>query len=328
MSQSTSPDAAPVTTSPTAGESAAPALTFLTPTYNRAHTLPRVYASLTKQTSSDFEWVVVDDGSTDGTGELVKKWCAEATFPISYIRQDNAGKPSAVNAGVARAKGTLVAILDSDDEATPSAAKAFMPIWRAMSDSERDAHWCVTGLCADTKGVICGSRFPVDGASLTGADLNYRLTVDGEKWSAVRRDLMLANQYPTGPGLKFIPEGIVLDKLARSHLARCVNAVMRVYHVPEKGSDSNLSTSLRTAVENGRGMVMVDEQALNSDLRHFVAAPAKFLRMAIRIGRFGLHGDTLSPTIQRLRPAANVLVALALPLGALLYRRDLLRLQG
>ena len=67
--------------------------TVFTASYNRAHTLHRVYESLRVQTFRDFEWLVVDDGSTDATGELLKKWQAEANFPFRYIYQQNQGKP-------------------------------------------------------------------------------------------------------------------------------------------------------------------------------------------------------------------------------------------
>ncbi len=65
-----------------------------TSTYNRAHFLERVYQSLCNQTLRDFEWLVVDDGSTDGTAELVQPWLQESEFPIRYLRKENGGKTS------------------------------------------------------------------------------------------------------------------------------------------------------------------------------------------------------------------------------------------
>src|SRR5260370_1372771 len=81
--------------------------TVFTPTFNRCSTLPRVYESLRHQTLRDFEWLIVDDGSTDGTGELVEEWQTESDFPIRYIYQENQGKPVAFNRGVQEAQADL-----------------------------------------------------------------------------------------------------------------------------------------------------------------------------------------------------------------------------
>src|SRR5262245_31274251 len=83
--------------------------TVFTPTYNRAHLLPRVYESLRQQTFRDFEWLVIDDGSKDNTGEVVQAWQRDAPFPIRYLAQPNGGKHTAVNRGAKEARGRLLA---------------------------------------------------------------------------------------------------------------------------------------------------------------------------------------------------------------------------
>ncbi len=95
--------------------------TVFTATFNRAHVLHRVYHSLRAQTFRDFEWLVVDDGSTDGTGALVEAWRAEADFPIRYRYQENRGKHVACNRAVAEARGRFFLTLDSDDACVPQA---------------------------------------------------------------------------------------------------------------------------------------------------------------------------------------------------------------
>lgn len=98
-----------------------PLFTVFTPTYNRAHLLHRVYESLKKQTCKDFEWLIVDDGSTDATGDLIAAWQQESLtdFPIRYIWQDNGHKKSAFNRGVKEAHGELFVPWDSDDVSSP-----------------------------------------------------------------------------------------------------------------------------------------------------------------------------------------------------------------
>ena len=72
-----------------------------TPTYNRAYILPTLYESLVSQTSQDFMWLIVDDGSTDGTCSLVSSWKREGKVDITYVKKENGGKPRAINTGVA-----------------------------------------------------------------------------------------------------------------------------------------------------------------------------------------------------------------------------------
>lgn len=90
-------------------------LTIFTPTYNRANTLPRVFKSLEMQTLKNFEWLIIDDGSTDNTEEVVNSFYSKASFPIRYVKQENAGKQAAWNKAVGLANGKYFCGLDSDD---------------------------------------------------------------------------------------------------------------------------------------------------------------------------------------------------------------------
>ena len=97
-------------------------ITVLTPTYNRAHILPNLYGSLCRQTNQFFDWLVVDDGSTDDTEALVNKWVSmDHSFRISYIRKENGGKNRAINDGVRMIDTPFTMIVDSDDFLTDDA---------------------------------------------------------------------------------------------------------------------------------------------------------------------------------------------------------------
>jgi glycosyltransferase involved in cell wall biosynthesis len=97
--------------------------TIFTPTYNRAYKLPRLYLSLQEQTVKNFEWLIIDDGSTDHTMEVVSEWqkSKDNGFQIRYIRKENAGKPRAINDASQIANGKYIQIMDSDDYLTPDA---------------------------------------------------------------------------------------------------------------------------------------------------------------------------------------------------------------
>ena len=136
--------------------------TVFTATYNRAHLLSRVYNSLRQQTFRDFEWLVVDDGSTDDTRTVVETLQREADFPIRYIYQENGHKKTAFNRGVKEAKGDLFLPLDHDDEATPHALEIFHRHWITIPDDLRSKFTGVCGLCINEKGQIIGDSFPSD----------------------------------------------------------------------------------------------------------------------------------------------------------------------
>ena len=134
--------------------------TVFTATFNRARVLHRVYDSLRAQTFRDFEWLVVDDGSTDGTGALVAAWRAEADFPIRYRYQENRGKHVACNRAVAEARGRFFLTLDSDDACVPQALARLNRHWEEIPEREQPGFSAVTVLCMDVAGRIVGDRFP------------------------------------------------------------------------------------------------------------------------------------------------------------------------
>ncbi len=107
-----------------------PTLTVFTPSYNRAHTLVRTYESLCRQTSKDFEWLIVDDGSTDCTEELVFSWLANNNdFRIRYIKKDNGGLFTGYNTAIANTLTELNVCIDSDDIMPDNAIEKILNIW-------------------------------------------------------------------------------------------------------------------------------------------------------------------------------------------------------
>ena len=104
-------------------------LTIFTPTYNRAYSLERLYKSLVTQSLKDFEWLVVDDGSTDNTEELINKFVSDNKVKICYFKQENGGKHRAINRGAAMAQGDYFLIVDSDDYLTSDAVESIKREW-------------------------------------------------------------------------------------------------------------------------------------------------------------------------------------------------------
>lgn len=163
-------------------------LTVFTPTYNRAHLLERTYRSMCEQTCRDFEWIVVDDGSTDFTRELVQGWLDEKVIDIRYIYKENGGLYTGYNTAYAEARGELVCCVDSDDYMPPHAVETILNTWRERGG---DNYAGVIGLDFDchTRKPI-GGYFPHDMTECYFLDLYLRSIHRADTKTALRTDLV------------------------------------------------------------------------------------------------------------------------------------------
>lgn len=185
-------------------------LTIFTPTYNRAHTLKRAFESLCSQKIKDFEWLVVDDGSTDETECLVSGWIKDADFPIKYVKKENGGKHTAYNIALKKAKGELFFNLDSDDWLPND----FMRILEGLKEYFFQNHNIagVVSLKADKFGKILGIPFTKDVHTDYLGHLNKKLK--GEYSFIFKTEIAQKYCFPIFNGEKFIPETIVYDQFA------------------------------------------------------------------------------------------------------------------
>jgi glycosyltransferase involved in cell wall biosynthesis len=258
--------------------------TVVTPTFNRAETLCRPYESLRAQTISDFEWLVMDDGSTDGTASLVSQWQEAASFPIRYFHQENRGKHVAFNRAVREANGELLVQLDSDDACADNALERFDAIWRAIPQSRRSRFagiWCH---CLDHWGRLIGTPFPRDSMDTTAPDVYYRYGVKGEKWFCCRTEVLRQFPFPEFPGFTYVPESIVWSRMTRKYLIRCVNEALRIYWtVGPSITRSGMSHTGREACR------LQHLTALNEYTPWFVDAPLLFLKAGVHYSRFSFH---------------------------------------
>lgn len=296
--------------------------TVFTPTHNRKLTLPRVYESLCRQTLRDFEWLIVDDGSTDDTEELVAAWQREGSLDIRYVWQERGHKKSAFNHGVRLARGELFLSLDSDDACVPEALERFAHHWRSIPDERRDGFSAVTALCQDEDGNLVGDRFPLDVLDSNPMELRYVHRVAGEKWGFQRTAVLRQFPFPeTVPGL--VPEDVVWAPIGRAYATRYVNEELRIYHAPPPGVETQLSKSIDfRAMAPGHVEWMLS--VLTVELPYFRHSPWSFLRSAALLVRFCSHlGCGSLRSLRRLRSwFALSLVLIAAPWGLLLYCRD------
>ena len=299
--------------------------TVLTPSYNRADTLGRVYASLCGQSFQDFEWLIVDDGSTDNTRARVLQWQQEARFPIRYAWQPNQHKKTAFNHGVREAQGELIVALDSDDSLEADALDAMARAWSGILPQDRPRFVAVTGLCARPDGGIVGDRFPEDVLDASVLDMTFKYRVRGEKFGCMRTEVLRQFPFPDEiPG--FIPESLVWRAMARAGFqTRFVNQVFRVYY----DSPDSLSVQGRNSQQHALGLWLLAHDTVVKCLPWFRYQPQAFFVAAARYTRFALHVRRTGQALPADRPltglGSRLLVVAMWPVGALLYGRDRFR---
>lgn len=299
--------------------------TVFTPTYNRALTLHRVYESLCAQTLRSFEWLVVDDGSTDGTEALVAGWIREGRLPIRYIKQSNQGKHIAFNTGVANARGELFLSADDDDRFTADALERFHYHWISIPKTKRNDFVGATCLCETELGDLVGDPFPQDVIDSDSAEIRYRYKVDGEKWGFQRTEVLKQYPFPVvdkHKGYVVVPENIVWLRIASRYKTRYFNERLRIYYIHDEGETATRTLRNPTAMALG----ILDSQCivLNSHWKYFKEAPKEFIGSALRYGRFALHaGVGMRSALSVLdEKGARRLVLSLWPLAFTIMQRD------
>lgn len=213
-------------------------LTVFTPAYNRAHTLRRAFESLKKQTCKDFEWLIIDDGSTDGTSELIEIFKKEADFPVRYYWKENGGRHTAVNYSYQFLRTKYVVTLDSDDELTSDAVELMLRAWESVPKDRYNQIWCVSGreMDANTRRLV-GAPYPNNINELSGRKQRKELLkYEGEKHCCRKVDIHIQYKFPVYDDTKFVLENTVWEVINRRYDQWCVNDVYGLYHTESEDS--------------------------------------------------------------------------------------------
>lgn len=215
-------------------------ITVFTPTYNRAYILERLYRSLQSQTYTDFEWLVIDDGSTDNTEILLKKWQSESdTFPIRYYKQKNGGKCRAINRALNLARGVLFFTVDSDDYLTDDALEKICK-WESLLP--KDKKFCgVVGNLGTSEEFT--PNIPFKEAYLDKSLLErdtYRedgkKVLGGERAYVFYTEIHKKYKYPEFEDEKFMTEAVAWNRMAADgYIMRFYKEIIWIYEYREDG---------------------------------------------------------------------------------------------
>ena len=188
-------------------------ITVLTTTYNRAYRLPELYGSLKRQTRKDFEWIIIDDGSTDETGSLVEAWKAEDNgFDIVYRYTPNGGKHRGLNLGISIAGGDAIINVDSDDYLADDAIEFIDSHFPEVY--EEDEYAGIGCLMCDRGGSVVGGEPGFEDAY--DADVySFNTSVHpGDKVEVYKTDVLRNYPYPEHEGENFLPESAAIYKMS------------------------------------------------------------------------------------------------------------------
>ena len=303
-------------------------ITIFTPTYNRAHLLPKLYESLCRQIYSDFEWVIVDDGSVDNTEEVVNSQftihnsqlkvdnsnsfasslVSQLHFPIRYFYQENGGKHRAINRGVKEARGELFFIADSDDWLPEDALAIVAEEYAKIKDDKTVAG--VAGLDCYEKGDVVGSGLPKETINCNAIDIRLKHHVTGDLKEVFRTSVLREFPFPEIEGERFCPEQLVWFRIAQKYKLHYFNQPIYIAAYQEQGITAGIvKARMKSPIAS-----MMCYQELNG---YAVPFPQK-MKAAINYWRFRLCSKKGHKHIPHLSWWWNWVM----PLGWLLHLND------
>ncbi|MDD5862197.1 MAG: glycosyltransferase family 2 protein [Prevotella sp.] len=284
-------------------------ITIFTPTYNRGYSLPRLFESILKQTSKDFEWIIIDDGSTDNTEKLCQSWAAQHQF-ITFVKKQNGGKFRAVNLGAKLAKGDWFFIVDSDDWLPADAIENIIEEEKNIS-SQRIGVIC--GLKCYENGISLNKKVAFNTIECTHYHFKFVLGAVNDLAEVIQTSVIREYPFPDSyPEENFCPEAVIFNRIAKKYLTHYFNK--NIYFC-EYQSDGLSANSVRIRMKNWKYSMLCYAEQANCPV------PFKIkVRSWINFWRFFYCADqkiTLHP--YKLSPAAF----LFRPFGYLFHLKDL-----
>ena len=229
--------------------------TVFTPVYNCEKSILKVHESLLSQSFKDFEWLVINDGSTDNSHQVITEIVRTSNLNIHYFNNDvNKHKMSCFFQAINLAQGEFLLPFDGDDECVPNDLEVFNKTYNDTPEELKPKVGAVTVLCEDQHGELVGELFPKDPYYCDTVDAWMSHQIIGEKWGFTKTDVLKSIKInPEMLNIGFVPEGIVWNLVAKSgYLTKCVNQILRIYHTGVEGSIMNTPMSSK----NARGVIL------------------------------------------------------------------------
>lgn len=226
-------------------------ITIITPTYNRADLLPGLYGSLLRQTNKDFEWLVVDDGSKDNTAELIRQYIEEGKIPVLYEKQQNAGKHTALNRGIAMIRSELTFIVDSDDYLPDDAVETILSYHQKYKNTPDLCGYSFLRCHQD--GRVNTAYFPEDEKIDTYLHVRINGNIGGDKAEVFFTEILKKYPFAVFEGEKYMPEDAVWMQMSGPYRMVHINKNVYICDYLEEGLTN---TGRRMKIYSPKGMVL------------------------------------------------------------------------
>lgn len=225
-------------------DKAKPFVSICTPVYNRIHTIERPLNSIKNQDYKNFEYIIVDDGSTDGVEKKIYKFMDEVDFPVIYIKKNNGGVHTARNAAIKIARGKLFTNLDSDDAYLPNALSTFVETWLNIPNDKKNKYREIIALFENENHNIVGELFPDNINSMDSKMANKICTsIKGDHCSINVTEILKNNLFPEPKGVKYVAESIIWRRLDKKYMAYYINKPLGINY---QYGDDHMSRSKKS----------------------------------------------------------------------------------
>lgn len=295
-------------------------VTIFTPTYNRKETIGRTYDSVKKLMQAGcrkIEWIIVDDGSTDGTEQLGKLWCEENKLSIKYFKQENQGKHVAMNFAAQQARGKFWLTIDSDDTILPDALVKYSKVWESIPEAERDSYCGVSARCIDSDGNIVGDKLPFQPMDVTFTELRMKYRIEGEMLEMFRVDVLKKYPFPEYDSrMRFCPEAISWFEMAKKYKLRVVDVPVRTYYY-----DASVSIMRERSIKRSAANYYLWLYFVNNLSRYIFSYPMKFLKAYVGVSMDGfVAGRKMGEILKDVSGLRKILALIVMPLGWILAK--------
>lgn len=283
-------------------------ITIFTPTYNRAHTLGRTYQSLCCQTSHNFRWLIVDDGSTDNTARMVQIWKREDKIPIDYVFKENGGLYTAYNTAYQHIYTELSACIDSDDYMPQDGVEKIIECWKCRGS---DKYAGIIGLDFTPRGEAIGGFFPPDLREVFFPEVGWKYHHHGDTKLVLRTELMKQVIPQIGfPGEKNFNPIYMILKVVDCYPLLVINE--NLCYVDYQENDSMSRRIFKQYVDSPRSFAKL--RCLEMKLKHY-----SLYRKFVAAAHF-ISSCLLAKELSLIKCTSNKLLTLiASPLGVLIY---------